>query len=343
MSKRSGDARCPAVFGCSGLHVTPSERAFFRDADPVGFILFGRNCESPDQVIALVNDLRGCVGRAAAPVLIDQEGGRVARLKPPHWRAAPPAARFGELARIDLDTAREAVRLNARLIAAELHELGISVDCVPLLDVPIPGSHDIIGDRAFGSDPALVAELGRVQAEGLMDGGVLPVIKHIPGHGRANADSHESLPVVIAPRAELEAQDFVPFKALADLPWGMTAHVLYTDLDPEAPATTSRTIIEQVIRDDIGFQNLLLTDDLSMKALKGGVAERARTALAAGCDIALHCNGDMEEMRAVAEGVGTISDATIARLENAEALYHTRDRIDFAEAADRLGALLAAV
>ncbi|MEN8196597.1 MAG: glycoside hydrolase family 3 N-terminal domain-containing protein, partial [Pseudomonadota bacterium] len=277
-----------------------------------------------------------------APILIDQEGGRVARLGPPHWRAAPPAARFGELARNDLGKGREAVRLNARLIAAELHDLGISVDCIPLLDVPVPGSHDIIGDRAFDGDPVLVAELGRAQAEGLMDGGVLPVIKHIPGHGRASADSHESLPVVSASRAALEAQDFVPFKALADLPWGMTAHVLYTDLDPESPATTSHTIIEQVIRNDIGFRNLLLTDDLSMKALKGGLAERARTSLAAGCDIALHCNGDLNEMRAVAEGAGRISDTTIVRLENAEALYHTRDRIDFAEAADRLGALLAA-
>lgn len=342
MSHPDGRPRCPAIFGCAGPRLSSSEKAFFRDADPIGFILFARNCEAPDQVRALVHDLRDAVGRERAPVLIDQEGGRVARLKPPHWRAAPPAARFGELARHDRDKARVAVRLNARLIAKELHDLGITVDCAPLLDVPVPGSHDIIGDRAFGTEPSMIAELGRELAEGLMDGGVQPVIKHIPGHGRATADSHEALPVVAASRGDLERTDFAPFRALADLPWGMTAHVLYTDLDPDRPATTSSYVIEQIIRRDIGFDNVLLTDDLSMKALSGGYAERTAAALAAGCDVALHCNGKMKEMRGVAEGAGTTSDAAQVRLERAEALYRPPDQIDFDEAAARLGELLGA-
>lgn len=303
-----------AIYGCAGPVLTAEERAFFRDADPLGFILFARNCVAPDQLRALVHELRACVDRADAPVLIDQEGGRVQRLKPPHWRAAPPAARFGELFRRDPAAGRRAARLNGLAIGGELAALGIDVDCVPVLDVPVPGAHDVIGDRAFAADAAVVAELGRAMAEGLMAAGVLPVIKHVPGHGRAQVDSHHALPRVDTPAHLLRQTDFVPFKALADHPWAMTAHVLYTDIDPDRPATTSPAIIERVIRGWMGFQGLLLSDDLSMNALGGSLGERARAALAAGCDVALHCNGRLDEMRAVAETAGPLSPRGLARV-----------------------------
>src|SRR5690349_607341 len=306
-----------AIFGCAGPRLSASERAFFAANNPFGFILFARNVETPDQVRTLVNALRESVGRADAPVLIDQEGGRVARLKPPHWRAAPAAAKIAALADRDLDAACEAAWLNARLIGGELATLGIDVDCAPVCDVPVAGSHDVIGDRAYGTDPGRVATIARAAALGFLDAGVLPVIKHIPGHGRARADSHLELPTVDTQRAELETTDFVPFRALADMPWAMTAHVLYTALDKERPATTSPTIIRDIIRGQIGFDGVLVSDDLSMKALGGGFVERTRAALAAGCDLALHCNGDMAEMEGVASGAGPLSEPARKRIARA--------------------------
>lgn len=306
------------IFGCGGPALTEPERAFFAEADPLGFILFARNCENPDQVRALVAELLDTVGRADAPVLIDQEGGRVQRLKPPHWRDAPAAGVFAELAEDDPIRAEEAARLNARLIAADLAALGITVDCAPVLDVPQPGADDIIGDRAVGRTPDLAARLGRAVCEGLMAGGVLPVIKHIPGHGRAVVDSHKSVPIVDASRDQLDAFDFAPFRALCGMPWSMTAHVVYTAIDPDRPATTSPCILGEVIRVDIGFRGVLVSDDLSMQALTGGLGERAAAARAAGCDVALHCNGDMAEMADIADNVGSLTNATEERLGAAE-------------------------
>ncbi len=305
-----------AIFGCEGLNLTAWERSFFAEADPLGFILFQRNCDNPAQVSALVAALRETVGRSLAPVLIDQEGGRVARLKPPHWRAAPPTACFGDLARRDRVAAERAVKLNTELLAQELGGLGIDVHCLPLLDVPVPGAHDVIGDRAFADEPDLVAALGRVQYEALLAAGIMPVIKHLPGHGRALVDSHEALPRVTASQAELEDWDFRPFRALADAPWGMTAHVVYEAFDPDNPATTSAIVVDQVIRGSIGFQGLLLSDDLGMDALDGSLAERAARALAAGCDIALHCSGVREEMSAVAGAAGAMTVAAVRRFES---------------------------
>jgi beta-N-acetylhexosaminidase len=302
-----------AIFGCSGLSLTAEERAFFTEARPWGFILFRRNIESPDQVRALVDDLRACTGVANAPVLIDQEGGRVQRLGPPHWRKYPPGRAYGQLAANDPLLRREIVRLGARLIAYDLAALGINVDCVPVLDVPDPSGHEVIGDRAYADGPDEVARLGRAAAEGLIAGGVLPVIKHIPGHGRAMADSHLALPVVEASLEDLNARDFAPFRVLSDMPMAMTAHVVYTAIDRRGPATTSRKAVGQVIRGALGFDGLLMTDDLSMKALKGDFEGRARAALAAGCDVILHCNGDMAEMRAVLAGTKPLAGKAKAR------------------------------
>ena len=302
-----------AIFGVSGQVLTSEERAFFRDVQPLGFILFARNVADPDQVRRLVNDLRASVEHAEAPVLIDQEGGRVQRLKPPHWRAASAAAKFGALASQRASDGRKAVFLNHQLIGAELAALGIDVDCAPLLDVQQPGAHDVIGDRAYGSDPEQVATLGRAAADGLMSAGITPVIKHIPGHGRSMVDSHHDLPRVTTSHAELSRIDFVPFKRLNDLPWGMTAHIVYEALDKELPATLSAKVIAEIIRGEIGFDGLLLSDDLSMKALRGTLAELARESVAAGCDIALHCNGKMEEMVQVAAGAPPLSKAGLER------------------------------
>lgn len=288
-----------SVFGCAGPSLTADEAAFFRAVRPWGFILFGRNIVSPDQVRRLVDDLRDTLGRADAPVLIDQEGGRVARLGPPHWPRRPPGRAYGGL---DVEVAR----LGGRLIGEDLRALGVNVDCAPVLDVPTPGAHDIIGDRAYGDAPDAVAVYGRAFAEGLMAAGVAPIMKHIPGHGRAGADSHLALPVVDATLEALDAHDFAPFRALADLPMAMTAHVVFSAVDPERPATTSKAVIDRVIRGMIGFDGLLISDDLSMKALAGDFTGRARDSLAAGCDVVLHCNGDMAEMRRVAEGTGPL-------------------------------------
>lgn len=301
------------------MELSDEEKRFFAASNPLGFILFGRNVANPDQVRALVDSLRAVVGRDDAPILIDQEGGRVQRLKPPHWRGAPPAQVFGQLAASDHHVAVQAAKLNARLIADELSALGIDVDCTPVLDLPVPGAHDVIGDRAYATDPDLIAEFGRAVCEGMLEGGVLPVVKHIPGHGRATVDSHLELPLVTASLDELRAGDFRPFAALKDAPWAMTAHVVYQAIDAAAPATCSPRVVQDVIRREIGFDGVLVSDDLSMKALKGGFDVRTRAALAAGCDVVLHCNGDMAEMQAIAGAVTPLSDAAAARIARAAA------------------------
>ncbi|MEX2201661.1 MAG: beta-N-acetylhexosaminidase [Dongiaceae bacterium] len=331
----------PVIFGCAGTALTPAERELFRKTDPLGLIVFSRNCAEPDQICALVSDFREAVGRPAAPVLIDQEGGRVQRLQPPHWRAAPPPACFGAIAEQDRQRGREAAVLNARLIASELAELGIDVDCVPCVDLRMPGAHQVIGDRALGEDPNLVADMGRAVAEAFLAGGVLPVVKHIPGHGRALADSHHELPVVTASAAELERADFVPFRALADMPWAMTAHVVYTAYDEAHPATLSRRVIDRVIRGHIGFGGVLLSDDLNMKALAGDLGELAASSIEAGCDLALHCNGDLVEMARVAAALRPIAPATWARLEAGRARLGMAP-LDRGAAVARLDEILAA-
>ena len=334
--------RSRAIYGCSGTSLSEQERDFFRQARPWGFILFARNISEPAQVKALIEQLRDTVGDAQAPVLIDQEGGRVARLKPPHWRERPPAARFGLLHALNPEAGREATYLNARLIAHDLSSLGINVDCLPVLDVPVPGAHDIIGDRAFATDPATIIALAKAQIEGLMDGGVLPVMKHIPGHGRAGADSHLSLPRVATPVEDLSASDFVTFRSLDQCPIAMTAHVVYESIDPQRPATTSPKVIRDVIRGEIGFNGLLMSDDLSMKALDGPLSVRAKAALFAGCDLALHCNGDMDEMRDVASEVKALDGLAQKRSEQALAQLRAPAPFDPAAALARLNGLLGA-
>ncbi len=334
--------RTRVIFGCSGLVLEAAERDFFRDVRPWGFILFGRNVRDREQVRALVAALRDTVGDPRAPVLIDQEGGRVARLKPPEWHQRPPQARFGLLHSASPHTAAEAAYLNARLISADLSDLGINVDCLPVLDIPAPGAHDVIGDRAFASDPTTVIELGRAVIQGLMDGGVLPVMKHVPGHGRAGADTHLQLPHVTASAEELSATDFVTFRSLNTCPLAMTAHVVYDAIDPNRPATTSPRVIRDVIRGEIGYQGLLMTDDLSMEALSGPISARAKAALFAGCDVVLHCNGRMEEMKDVAAEAKPLEGLSQQRAS--DALSHLIPPVGFdrtvAEA--RLDELLAA-
>jgi beta-N-acetylhexosaminidase len=332
------------IAGCSGLTLTADEAAFFRDAEPWGFILFRRNVSEPEQVRALCGELRDAVGRADAPILIDQEGGRVQRLGPPHWPKYPPGQAYGRVHANDPLVRRELARLGMRLVAHDLLSLGITVDCVPVLDVPIDGAHDIIGDRAYGRDPETVAVLGRAAAEGLLAGGVLPVIKHVPGHGRAFADSHEALPIVGASRQELVRHDFVPFRILADMPLAMTAHVVYTALDPERPATTSPVVVNEVIRGHMGYDGLLMTDDLSMHALSGSFRDRAEAGFAAGCDIALHCNGQFDEMAAVAEGSPELGGEALRRASAAlQRIRHEPEPFDPVDARARLDAALAMV
>ncbi|MBP2290804.1 beta-N-acetylhexosaminidase [Azospirillum rugosum] len=329
------------VFGAAGTVLSDEERAFFRESDPLGFILFRRNCETPEQVRALVDAMRESVGRPDAPVLIDQEGGRVARMRPPHWPAFPPMRVFGDLADRDPAAGREAAWINARLLAHALIDVGVTVDCAPVCDVPVEGAHDIIGDRAFSRDPARVAELARATCEGLIAGGVLPVVKHIPGHGRAFADSHAELPVVDAPLEDLQATDFAPFRDLADMPLGMVAHVVLKAVDPDAPASTSATVVRDVVRGaPIGFDGLLFSDDLSMGALAGGMGDRAKAVLAAGIDVVLHCNGVMEEMTAVAEVVPPISYAAAQRWALAQAVRCVAQPVDVGALGARLAELL---
>ena len=297
--------------------MSAEERRLFAAADPFGFVLFRRNCKDPDQLRALVDEMRDAVGRADAPVLIDQEGGRVARLQPPHWRRYPAAGRIGALPD---PMAAEAARLGARLIADDLAALGITVDAVPVLDLPVSDADPVIGDRAYGSEPGRVARLGRAVCEGMLAGGVLPIIKHIPGHGRAQVDSHRDLPRVESSRETLVASDFAPFRAMSAMPWAMTAHIVYAAIDPDAPATFSPAVIDDVIRKHIGFDGVLISDDISMGALQGSLAERTQRALGAGCDLALHCNGVMAEMEEVADAASALSAAAQTRLARAEAL-----------------------
>ena len=310
------------ICGCGGTALSGTEKAFFSQAMPWGFILFRRNIDRPEQVRRLVDALRDSVGRDA-PVLVDQEGGRVARLGPPHWPAYPAAGRFGEMARRDFSLGAEALALSLRLMARDVAAVGMDVVCLPVLDVPAAGSHEVIGDRAYAEDAGLVARLGRVAADALLDAGLLPVAKHVPGHGRAVQDSHKALPVVDAPESELAARDFAPFRALAHLPVMMTAHVLYAALDGENPATLSPTVIQKVIRGHVGFDGLLLSDDLSMGALSGTMAERGRRALVAGCDMLLHCSGDRAEMEALADVAPRLAGR---RLERARAALCLRRR-----------------
>jgi beta-N-acetylhexosaminidase len=328
------------IFGCDGHELTPDEFAFFRAAKPWGFILFGRNCGSPEQVRRLTASMRECLGRADVPILIDQEGGRVQRLRGQHWRPRPPAGNFGTISRQNPRSARDLAYDNARIMASEMAELGINVDCTPCVDVPIEGAHNIIGDRAFGNDPWVVASLGQSVIDGMMDGGVLPVIKHIPGHGRALADSHMNLPIVETPRDELERTDFTPFRALARAPLGMTAHVVYTAIDPTAPATTSKTVIDEVVRGYIGFDGLLMTDDITMKALKGTLTERVKNSIAAGCDMILHCMRNMDEMREIAEATPMLSGKALERAERAMSALRAPRPFDVAAAQTRVDGAL---
>lgn len=304
----------PAIFGLSGPTLTAEETAFFREADPAGYILFGRNIVDRDQLSALTQELRAIHGRDRLLISIDQEGGRVARMKPPVWDAYPTGEAFAKLWEIAPASAIEAARANARLLALDLAEVGITVDYTPVLDVRQTGAHDVIGDRAYGAEPMQVAALGRAVLDGLAQGGVAGCVKHMPGHGRAMADSHKELPVVDASADELE-WDMRPFRTLASAAIGMTAHVRFTALDSELPATLSPTIIEQVIRGSIGFTGLLLTDDLDMQALDGTVPERAARALAAGCDIALNCWAKMDDMQGIAAALPAITPAAAQRLE----------------------------
>ncbi|RZJ85660.1 MAG: beta-N-acetylhexosaminidase [Brevundimonas sp.] len=328
-----------AILGCAGTVLSADERAFFADAQPWGFILFRRNVESPEQVLRLTSDLRDAVGRDA-PILVDQEGGRVQRLGPPHWRKYPPGEAFLKATNNPL-AARELARLGGRLMAHDLKAVGINIDCAPVLDVPTPGAHDIIGDRAYAQDPATVAQLGRAVAEGLLAGGVLPVIKHMPGHGRAFADSHRELPTVHADLETLDGWDFAPFKAMSDMPIGMTAHIVFTAIDRKRPATQSKKAIK-LIREHLGFGGLLLSDDLCMNALSGDLTQRAERSLKAGCDLVIHWTGKRDEMDLVMAGVGKLKGGAKRRADAALArIVHAPEPLDLAEAQDRFDALLA--
>ncbi len=306
------------IFGCSGLSLTAAERAFYREADPFGFILFARNVETPDQLRRLTADLRDSLGRDA-PILMDQEGGRVQRLRAPHWREwLPPLDQVTQGGAL----APQIMALRSRLMAAELRAVGVDANCAPCADLALPETHPFLKNRCYGSDPALVAQIARSVADGFLAGGVLPVIKHLPGHGRSTADTHHDLPTVTVDRATLHAQDFAPFAALNDLPMAMTAHIVFAAYDADHPATQSPEMI-RVIREEIGFAGLLMTDDLNMQALSGTLADRAARSIAAGCDIALHCKGDMDEMQAVAAAAGRMGQATADRA--AAALLRRRD------------------
>ena len=324
----------PVIFGLSGLELTADERAFFRECQPAGYILFKRNIMDRVQLRALTNSLREVSDRADVPILIDQEGGRVARMQPPVWPVFPAGAVFDALYDISAMTAIEAARVNAYALALTLAEVGVNVNCAPLLDVRVPETHAAIGDRAMGSDPMRVAALGRAVLDGLQSGGVVGVVKHMPGHGRALVDSHHELPKVSATREELE-QDFSPFRSLNKAPMGMTGHIVFDAYDPDLPATMSPTIINDVIRGDIGFDNLLMSDDLDMKALSGDIASRAEACIVAGCDIALNCWGRMDEMVQIANRLPDMGPPALERLGRA---MGTVGPVEYAD--DKLAALL---
>ena len=330
-----------AIYGLAGLEMSGDERAFFRDADPAGFILFKRNCSDSDQLVRLTDSLRELTGRADLPILIDQEGGRVARMQPPVWPAFPAAGQFAHLYQAAPSSAIEAARSNARAIALTLRACGINVNCLPMLDVRQAEASEIVGDRALGSDPMQVAALGRAVLEGMASAGVVGVIKHMPGHGRALVDSHKELPVVTVTAEELET-DLEPFERLASAPMGMTAHVVYAAWDPARPASLSPIVISEIIRGRIGFDGWLMSDDLGMDALAGDFGSRAAGVVEAGCDVALHCSGKMEEMIAVAGAVPAMSADGEARLARAMATTMIDDDgPDFAEVVAKRDALLA--
>jgi beta-N-acetylhexosaminidase len=316
------------ILGCAGKSLTREEVRFYRGECPWGFILFARNIGEAEQIRDLVDEMRDCVGRADAPVFIDQEGGRVQRLRPPLAPNYPSGAALGDLWRDDHDAGERAAWLMARLHAFDLLRLGITADCLPVLDVPIEGASDVIGARAYGKKPDIVTALGKASAEGLMAGGVLPVMKHIPGHGRAFSDTHFELPVVDAKLGDLQKHDFAPFRELAYLPMAMTAHVIFSAVDPKNPATTSGKVIEEIIRGEIGFDGLLMSDDTSMKALSGDFPSKAAAILAAGCDIVLHCNGEMEEMAGIASKTGGLYGTSLERAERALNYITDRDTAD---------------
>lgn len=305
------------ILGCAGAELTAEEEAFFRREKPWGFILFARNVADTPQVLRLVSDLRESVGRPDAPVFVDQEGGRVQRLRPPLAPDYPSAGALGAIHAADPAAGLRAAWLMSRLHAFDLARHGIDADCLPVLDVPVDGADDVIGKRAYAGDPAVVAAMGRAAADGLLAGGVLPVMKHMPGHGRARCDSHKALPVVEASLDVLRAVDFAPFAALADLPMAMTAHIVYQEIDPDNPATTSARVIGDIIRGEIGFDGLLMSDDVSMKALSGDFSQKARAILAAGCDVVLHCNGVMDEMAAVAAATPALAGRALERARRA--------------------------
>lgn len=324
----------PVIFGLSGPELTADERAFFRESDPAGYILFKRNIVDKAQVKALTDSLREVSGCADVPILIDQEGGRVARMQPPEWPAFPAGGALDALYDVSAMTAIEAARVNAKALALTLAEVGINVDCLPLLDVRVPETHAAIGDRAMGSDPTRVAALGRAILDGLKAGGVVGVVKHMPGQGRAIVDSHHELPTVTVSKKELD-QDFSPFRTLNWAPMGMTGHIVFTAYDAEMPATMSPTIIDEVIRGEIGFDNLLMSDDLDMKALQGDVPSRAVDCIAAGCDLALNCWGRFDEMVEIANRLPDITATARKRLDRAMA---TISPVEFAS--EQLAALL---
>ncbi len=330
------------ICGLAGANLVPEEISFLREARPWGVILFRRNVESRAQLRALTEALRDALGDDRLPILVDQEGGRVQRLAPPHWRAYPSAASYERLG-ADLETAARLAFLGARLMAHDLREVGITIDCLPVLDTPHPGAHQVIGDRAYSDEPARVARIGRAAADGLLAGGVLPVMKHVPGHGRAGADSHLELPRVSASLQELREADFPSFAANADLPIAMTAHVVFEAIDPDQPGSLSRAVIEGVVRREIGFDGLLMTDDLSMKALSGDFCDRAERALAAGCDLVLHCNGDLAEARRVAEGSPILSGAGETRAERALRLLERVEAFNPVDGEREFDAALASV
>lgn len=329
------------ITALSGPELTADEAAALRAIRPCGVILFGRNVVDPAQVRRLTDAVRDAVASDHLMLLIDQEGGRVQRLKPPHWRALPPGAQYAALYAHDPVRAVEATQLVARLMADELRAVGLNTDCTPVLDLPVPGSHAIIGDRAFGEAPGQVVALGGAVARGMMAGAVLPVIKHIPGHGRATMDSHLDLPVVETPRADLTVTDFAPFAGLAHVPAAMTAHVVFTALDPRAPASTSAMVTAEIIRGAIGFDGLLMSDDLSMKALSGCLASRARAVIRAGSDIALHCNGVMAEMVEVAAEIPEVQGQARRRLDAAIRILKANQSFDVAKAEQMLADVLA--
>jgi beta-N-acetylhexosaminidase len=318
------------ISGLAGTRLSPAERSFLREAEPWGVILFARNVEAPGQVIGLTKSVREALGREA-PVLVDQEGGRVQRLGPPHWPAYPPGADYGRIYDQCPANGTRAAYLGAYLMASDLAALGIDVDCLPIADVPVAGASSVISDRAYGETPEKVATIARCMADGLLDCGVLPVLKHIPGHGRAATDSHGELPIVETDRSTLLATDFAAFRPLGDLPLGMTAHVVYAAIDPIAPATTSVTVVRDVIRGWLGFSGLLMCDDISMGALSGSIDQRARAAIAAGCEIVLHCNGNLDEMQEVAGAVPRLEGKAATSAESALARRQASSKQDTAE------------